>query len=189
MDSNYYHSKTSVDEYIQMAKDVSGAELIEKLKQFLASNSLVLELGSCPGTDWKLLKEDFNVTGSDYSNEFLHRLKKNHPNDEFLMLDAATLLTECMYDAIYSNKVLLHLNDKELIDSINRQNQILNPGGIICHSFWYGEGTEIFNGLFVNYQNESILQTSFEKHFDILLVEKYMEFDDGDSLLLLARKK
>jgi len=189
MNSNYYHTKKSVDEYIHMAKDVSGVELIERLKDFLAPNSSVLELGSGPGTDWEILKEQFKVIGSDYSMEFLDRLRSKNPDGEFLNLDATTLKTNKKFDAIYSNKVLHHLTDEELSGSVFRQNEILNPEGIVCHSFWNGEGTEIYNSLFVNYHNEASLNAYFEKHFDILAIEKYKEFEDGDSLLLIGRKK
>jgi len=82
-----------------------------------------------------------------------------------------------------------HLKDDELITSIKRQNEILNPNGIICHSFWKGEGSEVFKGLFVNYHSISTLTKAYQKYFEILSIEDYKEFDDNDSLLLFARKK
>lgn len=82
-----------------------------------------------------------------------------------------------------------HLNDDELIDSVNRQNEILNSNGIICLSFWKREGSEIFKGLFVNYHSISTLTKIYQKYFDILSIEAYKEFNDSDSLLLIARKK
>ena len=52
------------------------------------------------------------------------------------------------------------MDDKKfvLIDSVKKQYEILNSDGIICHSFWKGEGSEIFKGLFVNYHNETTLK-------------------------------
>ena len=35
MTAGYYKTKESVEEYIKLAKDVNGGELIEKLKKFL----------------------------------------------------------------------------------------------------------------------------------------------------------
>jgi hypothetical protein len=84
---------------------------------------------------------------------------------------------------------LHHLKDQQLVDSIKKQYELLNDHGVICHSFWKGEGSEIFKGLFVNYYLESGLQDFFEGYFEILLLEPYAEFDEGDSLLLIARKK
>lgn len=82
-----------------------------------------------------------------------------------------------------------HLKDHELIDSIKRQYDILNDEGIICHSFWKGEGSEVFKGLFVNYHLEHVLQDFFEAYFETLVIESYAEFEEADSLLFLGKKK
>ena len=189
MEGEYYKTKESVDEYIKLAEDVNGKQLIEKLKQVLLPNSDVLEIGSGPGTDWNILNETYNVIGSDNSTEFLDYLIKKNPNGEFIELDAISIETDKKYDGIYSNKVMHHLTDKELVDSIKRQYEILNPNGIICHSFWKGEGSEIFKGLFVNYHNSIDLIEFYKAYFEILTIEKYQEFEDEDSILLIGRKK
>ena len=189
MTDNYYKTKESVEAYIKLAKDVDGGQLIAKLNNYLPSNSLLLEIGSGPGTDFQILKKDYKVVGSDYSTEFLRRLISNNINDEFLNLDAVTLRTDKKFDGIYSNKVLQHLTDEELRISILRQANLLNFNGIICHSFWKGEGEEVFKGLLVNYQTDESLRILFEGNFEILLLEEYNEFEDGDSLLLIGKKK
>ena len=189
MKGDYYKTKESAEEYIKLAKDVNGKQLIEKLEQVLPPKSVVLEIGSGPGSDWKILNKSYRVTGSDNSIEFLNHLVAENPNGEFLDLDAVTLSTNKKFDGIYSNKVMHHLTDKELADSIKRQGEILNPNGVICHSFWKGEGSEIFKGLFVNYHDLVDLKAFFKEHFEILSIALYDEFEDDDSLLLLARKK
>jgi len=189
MASEYYHSKESVDEYIQLAADHNGKDLIEKLKPFLSKNSCVLEIGTGPGSDFEILSENYRVTGSDLSIEFLERLKFKFPNANFLELDASSLLVKDSFDAIYSNKVLHHLTDDQLEKSIQRQAEITNPEGIICHSFWKGEGTENFKGMFVNYHLEEELVKLYGEYFDILLLETYQEFEPDDSILLIAKKK
>ena len=83
----------------------------------------------------------------------------------------------------------LHLNDEELRASILRQHEILNNRGILCHSFWKGEGSEIFKGLFVNYHLKENISSFFNELFEILILEDYAEFEKGDSMLLIARKK
>ena len=171
-----------------MAQGVNGKLLIEKLKQILPSQSSILEIGSGPGTDWRILQEFYDVVGSDNSKEFLmHLVSKNHQG-KFIELDAISLKTDMRFDGIYSNKVMHHLKDDELIDSAKRQSEILNSNGIICHSFWKGMGSEIFKGLFVNYRTVTSLKKTYQKYFEILSIEEYKEFDDNDSLLLLARK-
>jgi SAM-dependent methyltransferase len=189
MEEHYYKTKASVKEYIKAAEGYDGKLLIEKLREYLPSGSSVLEIGSGPGTDWNILKKDYQVVGSDNSIEFLKHLISNYPDGIFLELDAVTLATDESFDGIYSNKVLHHLKDEELMASIKRQHELLNPGGIICHSFWKGEGSEIFKGLYVNYHSEQNLKDLIGDSFDILLLENYEEFELDDSILLLGRKK
>lgn len=189
MNDNYYKTKESVEEYIKLAKDIDGGQLIKKLNDFLPPNSLLLEIGSGPGTDFQILKKVYRVVGSDFSTEFLNRLISSNIKDEFLKLDAVTLRTDKKFDGIYSNKVLQHLTDEELRKSILRQVDLLNFNGIICHSFWKGEGDEVFKGLLVNHQTDENLRVLFEDKFEILLLEEYSEFEDGDSLILIGKKK
>ena len=188
MSTDYYKSKETVDVYLKAAADVNSKPLIEKLKGFLSAGSTLLELGSGPGTDWQILNETYNVTGSDNSDEFLNHLKNENPEGRFLNIDAVTINAEESYDGIYSNKVLHHLEDDELNRSIASQLEILNPNGIVCHSFWKGEGTDMFSAMFVNYHTDSEIRALLEPHFEILFLEEYKEFEDDDSLLLIARK-
>ncbi len=189
MEKEYYKTEASVKEYINLAKDVNSSGLIEQFKSFLPSRARILEIGSGPGTDWKLLNKDFDVTGSDFSEEFLKHLNTNNPDGRFIQLDAISLDTNEKFDGIYSNKVLQHLNDDELKKSIKRQHEILNPGGIICHSFWKGEGSEVFKGMFVNYHTAATLNTFFAEHLEVLRIESYQEFEADDSLFILGKKK
>ncbi|MBT8305631.1 MAG: class I SAM-dependent methyltransferase [Maribacter sp.] len=189
MTGEYYKTKESVEEYIKLANDVNGRHLIERLEQVLPHNAIVLEIGSGPGNDWKILNECYDVVGSDNSTEFLKYLFSKNPKGEFLELDAITLKTDKKFDGTYSNKVMHHLNDNDLMDSVKRQYGILNPKGIVCHSFWKGEGSEIFKGLFVNYHSEETLKRVFQHYFEILSIVDYKEFEDNDSILLIGKKK
>lgn len=185
----FYKTKESVKEYVRLSEGVSGQRLINKFRRFLTANDLILEIGSGPGTDWKILDEGLEVIGSDNSDEFIQHLNNKYPKGTFLKLEAAELKTERKFQGIYSNKVLHHLTNEELIHSIKRQVDILNPEGIICHSFWKGEGSEVFKGLFVNYHAKEDLKEFFQDYFEILSIEAYREFEENDSLLLIGRKK
>ncbi len=189
MVGEYYNTKESVDEYIHAAAGHSGSQLIAKLKDFLPVGSVLLEIGSGPGTDWEILSKDYQVVGSDFSPEFLRRLREKFPKGEFMELDAATLATDHTFAGIYSNKVLHHLTDDALVTSFERQAALLKSGGVFCHSFWAGEGSEVFKGMFVNYHTEVGIRRCCESLFEVLLVESYPEFEDGDSLLVIGRKK
>lgn len=189
MEGAYYNTKESVNEYIRLAKGVDGRQLIEQLAEILPSNSTVLEIGSGPGSDWNMLNQRFQVIGSDNSMEFVRHLKTENPKGEFIALDAVSLKTDQQFDGIYSNKVMHHLPDDDLKESIQRQSDILHPKGIICHSFWRGEDSEIFKGLFVNYHEIADIKVFFEPLFEIISIAYYREFEDDDSIFLIARKK
>ena len=186
---NYYHTKDSVEEYIRLATGFDGKQIISRLKEFLPSGSELLEIGSGPGKDWQILKEFYKVIGSDFSQEFLKHLRATYPGGEFIELNAATLETDRTFNGIYSNKVLHHLEDEELEASVKRQYELLKPGGFVCHTFWKGEDSEIYNDLFVNYQTDTGIRTLFEDRFDPLLIRFYKEFEKGDSILYIGKKK
>ena len=95
-----------VEDYIKMAEGYDGRHLITQLRKYLPDNATVLELGMGPGTDLMLLSEHYKVTGSDFSNAFLDRFCKKHPNADLLQLDAITMQIDRKFDFIYSNKVL-----------------------------------------------------------------------------------
>jgi len=185
----YYHTKESVDEYIKMAQGHDGKDAITRLKEHLPVGSRLLEIGSGPGTDWKLLQEHYKVTGSDNSKEFLKHLHENYPEGKFLKLDAASLNIKGSYDGIYSNKVLHHLEDEALIRSVKRQYEILGPGGIVCHTFWHGKDSEVYNDLFVNYHTDEGIGILFGEYFDHKLFHFYKEFEKADSFLYIGQKR
>jgi trans-aconitate methyltransferase len=185
----YFHLEKNVENYIQMAEGYNGNVIITKLTKFLPPDSTLLEIGIGPGTDLQLLGEYYQVTGSDYSEIFIKRYQKQHPDSNLLVLDAITLETDQSYQGLYSNKVLIHLTREDLKKSILRQAEILESGGIICHSFWLGETEETYEGLlFVNYKAEH-LQILFQESFDIIKIETYQEIEPDDSLYIIAKKK
>jgi predicted SAM-dependent methyltransferase len=142
-----------------------------------------------PGTDLTLLAKYCKVTGSDYSEIFIDRFWKTHPNTDLLVLDALTLETDRKFQGIYSNKVLMHLTREELKQSIKRQTEILEPDGIICHSFWRGNKEENYDGLRFIYYTTKQLRVSIMNTFNIIKIEKYQEIEPDDSLFIIARKK
>lgn len=186
---DYYKTKESVKEYIQASKGFDGQKLINRLGDFVSNNASFLELGSGPGTDWEILNTSYNVTGSDFSDEFINHLKVSYPKGEFVKLDASILEIEKKFDVIYSNKVLHHLTDEQLSNSFVRQVNLLNTNGLVCHSFWRGTGSEVFKGLFVNYHTKMEIEELLSPNFEILVLEEYKEFEAGDSLLLIGRRK
>ncbi len=189
MGRDFYNTKDKVSEYIEMAKGINGKALIERLQLHIKDGDSVLELGSGPGSDYEILRQRYRVLGSDFSPEFVHYLQNKFPNERFEILDAASLDIAETFNAIYSNKVLHHLTDAELKSSIANQSHILYKNGIVCHSFWKGEGTEDFKGMLVNLHTKEELHVLFSSAFEILHLEEYQEFEPNDSIIIIAKKK
>ena len=189
MKSDYYEDEKNVNHYIKFTPAHDGALLIDVLVDNLETGASVLELGMGPGKDFQLLQQHFTVTGSDFSQAFLERYRSKDSEAELLHLDARTIATDRRYDAVFSNKALIHMSSTELQTSFNRQHQVLNDNGLILHSFWYGEGENTFNDLTLVYHNEKDLAKMLDDSFDILELEQHAKMHDGDSIYVLARKK
>ena len=175
-------------EYIAMSEGYDGRLLVDLLGQYLKPGSTLLEIGMGPGKDLVMLAEKYRVTGSDISPAFLDLYREKHPDADLLLLDAVTLNTKRRFDCIYSNKVLHQLSKKELKESFRRQSDILNPGGLACHSFWYGDKKLIHKGMAFQYYTGKTVSSLFDGLFDIMLQVKYMEMISDDSLLLVLKK-
>jgi len=185
----FFDTEKGVEQYIKLTEGYDGAELITVLEKYLPEDSTILELGMGPGRDADILKKSYAVTGSDNSQIFLDKYKKNNPDADLLLLDATSLQTEQKFDCIYSNKVLHHLTKEDLVKSLQRQKEILNPNGIVFHSFWKGNKTENMEGLIFTYYEMDDLKKITGNDFEILAIETYTEMEKFDSIYVILRNK
>lgn len=185
---NYYEDEKNAREYIDMAEGYDGRELIQVLKGYLPSGATVLELGMGPGKDLDLLSRSYRVKGSDNARTFLNIHRQKNPDADLLLLDVVSIETDRNFDCIYSNKILHHLSPGELRESFQRQKEILNPGSIMFHSFWYGDHEENMHDLRFQYYTEDLLLATVESRFEVLEITRYSEIEDEDSLCLVLKK-
>ena len=188
MTMGFFDTEKGVDDYIKMAEGYDGEELIKILKEYLPEKSTLLELGMGPGKDLDILKKTYMVTGSDNSQVFLDRYRKQNPLADLIKLDAVTILTDRKFDCIYTNKVLHHMVREDLKKSFQRQLEILNPKGILFHSFWKGDKDESYDGLlFTRYQIDG-LKEIIGDNFDIVAINTYTEIEKDDSIYVMLSK-
>lgn len=171
-----------------MTDGYDGREIVRMLEQYLPKGHSVLELGMGPGRDIPILEESYTVTGSDISPAFITMYLEEKPDADVLLLDAVTLQTSRQFDCIYSNKVLHHLSQEDLIISLGRQADLLNEGGLLCHTFWYGDKEIEVKGMKFRYYTEDTIVPILGDQFEVLKTLIYREMDVNDSMLLIARK-
>ncbi len=184
---DFYSDPSKVDEYEKMCDEYDGAEIYKVLDKHLTKNSTLLELGSGPGNDIQYFQKKYRVTGSDLSEEFLLRCRKKFSNIPFEKLDAVLIETNEVYECIFSNKVLHHLDRENLEKSLKRQQQVITPNGIFAHTFWLGDKEFTMEGmLFVFYDRDELLSL-VSKYFNILESYEYSELKERDSIFIVAK--
>jgi len=184
---DFYNDPVKVNEYEKICEEYDGSELYKKLNKHLAGNATLLELGSGPGNDIIYLKNKYSVTGSDLSDEFLNRLKKRFADVPFVKLDAVSILTDKIFDCVFSNKVLHHLTLNELEKSLCRQQEIIGSNGLFAHTFWLGDKEFEMHGMLFVFHDREHLVNLVSKYFTIIELYDYKEFEEGDSIFILAR--
>jgi len=184
----FFDTEEGVLEYEQMADGYDGRDLITRLKTHVLEGSSVLELGMGPGKDLDILRESYNAVGSDNSSVFLNRYRARSQSPDLIELDAVSLDTARTFDAIYSNKVLHHLTREDLAQSLRRQLDLLNPGGVALHALWYGDKEEEHSGLRFTYYTEDTFAALMPASFTLVEQQRYAELEEGDSFFVVLKK-
>lgn len=185
----FFDNEDNVNTYIKMVEDYDGEALMSVLHSHLDKKSTLLEIGMGAGKDFDILKKDYEVCGSDFSTIFLDIYKKKHPEADLVLLNAVTMNIDRKFDCIYSNKVLQHLTKDALYSSAENQIGALNDGGLIFHTFWYGEGAETYDGLLFTFYKENELRSIFEKNFEIIDLCRYTEEEKDDSIYIIGKRR
>lgn len=183
---DFYNDPLKVDEYEKMCDEYDGTEIYKVLGKHLIKDSTFLELGSGPGNDIGYFKRIYGVTGSDLSEEFLSRCRRRFTDVPFQKIDAVLVDTKQVFDCIFSNKVLHHLDRDSLEKSLKRQQQVIKPNGIFAHTFWLGDKEFTMEGMLFIFYDRNELLSLVSKYFTILETYDYREFEEDDSIFIVA---
>lgn len=181
-----YTDPSQVDRYEKMCTDYDGSALYQVLSRHLKEKSTLLELGCGPGNDITHLQGKYVITGSDLSDEFLIRCEKRFKHIPFIKLDAVSINTNQKFDCVFSNKVLHHLKIDQLERSFKRQQDVIKRNGLFAHTFWIGEKEFIMEDMLFVYHNRKRLLNLVSRYFTVLETYGYKEFEDEDSVFILA---
>ena len=186
---NPFSTRKSAIEYILMSDGYDGRAIVEVLGKYLVPGSAVLEVGMGPGRDIPLLEERYRVTGSDISQAFIDLYREKNPDADLMLLDLLAMETARRFDCVYSNKVLHYLDPGELKRSFLLQWEVLNPGGLICHTLWYGDKVVRVKGMDVYYYTLETISGLLGDGYELVTATRYREMVTDDSMLLIARKE
>ncbi len=187
---SFYSEKSNIKKYIEMSKEYDGSKFMKVLTSYLPTGATVLELGMGEGKDQAFLKDaGFSPTPSDNSQPFLDRWNSAHPTETALYIDAVSVEIDSMFDCIYSNKVLQHLQEEEFTESLQNQANILNDGGILFHSIWYGEESGDMGGSFYMSHTEKSLEKLIPESLELVKLTRYTEMDENDSCWIVLQKR
>jgi len=184
-----YETPEGVDQYFQMSEGYDLSHYKKHLFKYLPEGKSLLEIGMGPGNDFAWLKDHYKITGSDYSNEFISRAMKRFPDADLMVLDGISLNTDRKFDALFSSKVYQHIPLDRLKGALDSQYRILNRGGVIFHTFWIGGREMKIEDMVFYYHDIETLLKLIGKNFEILETDQYTEFEENDSLFVIARKK
>lgn len=189
-DMGFYDTNESIEKYIEMSAEFDGWKFIEDLKNYLPEGSTVLELGMGEGKDQILLAEaGFISTGSDASQPFIDRWNEQNPGQPAIFLNAIEMNIDQKFDAVYANKVLQHLTADELKESLKNQASVINSGGIVIFSLWYGTDSGDMGGSFYMSHTERSLVEAIPEELEMLSFTRYKEFEENDSFWVVLKKK
>jgi hypothetical protein len=96
-----------------------------------------------------------------------------------------TVETERKFDCVYSNKVLHHLTQDELGESLRAQFRVLDDDGILFHTLWYGDEEEEFFGLRTVYYTEESFGELIGEAYELVEAGRYAEMEENDSFYVV----
>ena len=84
--------------------------------------------------------------------------------------------------------MLHHLTEDELKRSFHRQKIVLEPQGVLFHSFWLGNKEEFIHGLRFRFYTEDTLLPLVEHFFEVLEINRYSELEGKETIYLVLQK-
>lgn len=125
-----------IDEYVQKRAQQKNRTLaywpgVEFFLEQLNTDQVIFEIGSGVGADAGLIEEEgYKVVRSDVADGFVKFLKREGHNPVKYNVLSGPL--DKKYDAIFSNAVLLHLNEVQLGLALTNIRASLTNTGILC---------------------------------------------------------
>ena len=112
-------------------------------KLITKSDARILEIGCGPGNISKYImsvRKDFNLTGTDVSQNMINLAQQNNPYGKFVVMDCRNIrLLDDRFDGIICGFVMPYLVKEDCVNLIKDISALINSGGIVYLSIIEGE--------------------------------------------------
>jgi SAM-dependent methyltransferase len=130
------------DAYEESTKNLQKEHWINDFIELLPSHAQVLDLGCAYGRDSVVfVKNNFTVTGIDFSEAMITKARLNVPEATFIAEDIREMeLKENSFDGIWASAVLLHISKQEAKEVLTKLHSSLKDNGLLFLGMYLGEG-------------------------------------------------
>ncbi|WP_058485472.1 class I SAM-dependent methyltransferase [Defluviitalea phaphyphila] len=168
-----YYNKNAKEFFINTVKaDMSSLYVF--FLQYIKSKGHILDLGCGSGRDSLFfINNGYKVTAVDGSKE-MAKLGSKFIKQPVLNIKFQEINFFEEFDGVWACASLLHINDSEIDDVLNRIYNSLKPKGIFYSSFKYGDKKEWRDGRYFRYHNEKSFNKLIQNHkgFELIKLDK-----------------
>lgn len=173
------HYDTNAQRFSERSLGIDMQQDYERFIKHLPAGALILDAGCGAGRDIKYFKsQGFEVDAFDASAELVaiatRVAKQPVRNSTF-----AKLSDKARFDGIWASASLLHLNETDLTEALQKLWCALKPGGHMFMSFKYGEGEASSEGRYFLYQTEQTLRARIADLANAKIVELWQSAPRG----------
>lgn len=176
MDSiDYYNKYANV--YFENTVDLDMSEIMAPFIRLLPDNAEVLDLGCGSGRDTLYMEEaGFYVTALDGSEEMC-KLAEIYTDKEVLNITFDELDFDEVFDGIWACASLVHVEEQQIDQIMEKVINALKPGGVLYMSFYHGDDEGYRGGRYIHEYTKASLRELIARHGRIETLDMWKSED------------
>ena len=175
MVKDYYNE--NAEGFIERTLNLDMSDIYDWVLPGVQEGGRVLDVGFGSGRDSLYFSAmGYDVTSLDVSERFV--AKGREILDDVVLMDVREMDYEEEFDLVWANASLLHFNEEEFAQAIERIEASLQPGGWFYVSLKFGDFEGIRHGRYFKYYTQDSLVDAVTEAGSLVLID-YMETEDG----------